>query len=225
MLFLAIVDDFAGLGIIAVFYPNPDKPVQFVFLGLVLAAMLLSYAMQKLKVKSYVWFLFPTLLSWFGMLKTGLHPALALVWIVPFMRSPHAPSAPIDKFEHDLKPVVDFGLFFFGLANAGVPFSSLSALTLIIFLSLFIGKTLGIFAFAKISMALGLKMSQKISSAELILIGMVAGVGLTVSLFVADIAYVDEALKSAAKMGALLSMFCGALAVLLGKKMLKKKKA
>lgn len=217
LLFLAIIDDFAGLGIIAVFYPNPDKPVQFEFLLLVLTAMLLSYAIQKLKVKSYWWFVFPTLISWVGMLKTGLHPALALVWIVPFMRAVDVAKAPIDKLEHDLKPIVDFGLFFFGLTNAGVPFSSVSVLTLIIFLSLFIGKTLGIFSFVKLSVLLGWKMPKKISNLELILIGMVAGVGLTVSLFVADIAYEEESIKAAAKMGALLSMLSGAFAMLLSK--------
>lgn len=224
LLFLAIIDDFAGLGIIAIFYPNPDKPVQFEFLLLVVTAMLLSAAIQKLKVKSYWWFLFPTLISWVGMLKTGLHPALALVWIVPFMRSVDVAKAPIDKLEHDLKPIVDFGLFFFGLTNAGVPFSSVSVLTLIIFLSLFIGKTLGIFSFVKLSVLLGWKMPKKISNVELILIGMVAGVGLTVSLFVADIAYEEESIKAAAKMGALLSMVSGGLAVLLGRIILQKKK-
>lgn len=225
LLFLAIIDDFAGLGIIAVFYPNPDKPVQFEFLLWVVAAMLLSYGIQKLKAKSYWYFLFPTFISWMGMLKTGLHPALALVWIVPFMRSADKKSAPIDKLEHDLKPVVDFGLFFFGLTNAGVPFSSVSALTLIIFLSLFIGKTLGIFVFVKMSEKFGWKMPKKLSNAELLFVGMVAGVGLTVSLFVADIAYEEESVKAAAKMGALLSMMSGVIAIILGRKILNKKKA
>ena len=225
LLFLAIIDDFAGLGIIAIFYPNPDKPVQFEFLLLVLVAMLLSFGIKKLKVKSYWWFWFPTLISWVGMLKTGLHPALALVWIVPFMRVSDERHAPIDKLEHDLKPIVDFGLFFFGLTNAGVPFSSVSVLTLIIFLSLFMGKTLGIFSFVKLSVLLGWKMPKKLSNSELILIGMIAGVGLTVSLFVADIAYEEDNIKSAAKMGALLSMFSGALAFVLSRKIKKNKKA
>ena len=225
LLFLAIIDDFAGLGIIAVFYPNPDKPVQPMFLGLVVLAMLLSYVIKCKNVKSYWWFLFPTLISWVGMLKTGLHPALALVWIVPFMRMPEVKQAPIDALEHDLKPIVDFGLFFFGLTNAGVPFSSVSVLTLIIFLSLFIGKTFGIFVFVKISEKLGWKMPKKLTNSELVLTGMVAGIGLTVSLFVADIAYEEENIKSAAKMGALLSLFSGALALMLKQKLLLKKKA
>lgn len=222
LLFLAIIDDFVGLGIIAVFYPNPDKPVQLSFLFLVLVAMSFSYGIKRLKVKSYWWFLFPTFFSWFGMLKTGLHPALALVWIVPFMRSSNVSKAPIDKLEYDLKPVVDFGLFFFGLTNAGVPFSSISALTLIIFLSLFLGKTLGIFSCVKLSALWGWNIPKKISNVELLLIGMVAGIGLTVSLFVADIAYDDVLLKNAAKMGALLSLISGFVACLLAKIWLKK---
>ena len=225
LLFLAIIDDFVGLGIIAVFYPNPDKAVQIESLSLVVAAMLLGYFFKCIKLKSYWWFLLPTIISWFGMLKTGLHPALALVWVVPFMRQPHVKPAPIDALEHDLKPIVDFGLFFFGLANAGVPFSTVSWLTLIIFLSLLIGKTFGIFVLAKFSVFLGWKLPQKMGSAELLLIGMVASVGLTVSLFVADIAYVEEALKAAAKMGALLSLLSGSAAIFLSRKILHKKKA
>ena len=123
------------------------------------------------------------------------------------------------------KPIVDYGLFFFGLTNAGVPFSSVSLLTLIIFLSLFIGKTLGIFVFAKIAVLCGWNLPQKMGSAELPLIGMVAGVGLTVSLFVADIAYADETLKAAAKMGALLSLLSGGEAIFLARIILPKKKA
>ena len=96
-------------------------------------------------------------------------------------------------------------------------FSSVSVLTFIIFLSLFIGKTFGIFIFAKAAALLGWKMPKKICNAELLLIGMVAGVGLTVSLFVADIAYVEEGVKAAAKMGALLSMLSGFSAFVLSK--------
>ena len=225
LLFLAIIDDFAGLGIIAVFYPNPDKAVQVEFLSLVVAAMLVAYLFKRLSVKSYWWFFVPTLISWLGMYKTGLHPALALVWVVPFMRQPQVKTAPIDALEHDLKPIVDFGLFFFGLINAGVPFSSVSLLTLIIFLSLFIGKTLGIFVFAKIAVLCGWNLPQKMGSAELLLIGMVASVGLTVSLFVADIAYAEETLKAAAKMGALLSLLSGGAAIFLARIILPKKKA
>ena len=213
LLFLAIIDDFAGLGIIAIFYPNPDKPVQLEFLSLVALAIVLSYVIKRIRVKSYWWYLFPTLISWVGMFKTGLHPALALVWIVPFMHLSDVKHSPINALEHDLKPIVDFGLFFFGLTNAGVPFSSVSILTLIIFMSLFIGKTFGIFIFVKMSEKLGWKMPRKINNTELILIGMTAGIGLTVSLFVADIAYVEEEIKAAAKMGALLSLCSGGIAL------------
>lgn len=225
LLFLAIIDDFIGLGIIAVFYPNPDMAVQPRFLLLVLFALLCGYGLKCLHVKSYWWYIFPTIISWIGMFKSGLHPALALVWIVPFMRSSDKANAPIDALEHDLKPVVDFGLFFFGLTNAGVPFSNISALTFIIFLSLFLGKTLGIFCFAKVGERLGWKLPKKMNNTELVLIGMVASVGLTVSLFVADIAYENETYKAAAKMGALLSMFSGVIAVFVRRTFLYKKKA
>ena len=64
-----------------------------------------------------------------------LHPAFALVFIIPFLLVPsrdvglfekrinHAHPVPLEAFEHDLKRLVDFGLFFFALENLGVVFS------------------------------------------------------------------------------------------------------
>ena len=112
-------------------------------------------------------------LSWSGLALSGVEPALALVVIVPFLpgprldpvlvRSHHEPLeevqptaagghdqhhaiSPLDQFEHQLKLIVDLGLFFFAFANAGVAFGSINSVTLIILLSLVAGKTIGISA-------------------------------------------------------------------------------
>ncbi len=213
LLFLAVVDDFIGLGIIALFYPSPDQPLVPWFLLLVLLAMGMSYVLRRRGGSSFYPYMLPAVVSWVGMFGAGLHPALALVWIVPFMRDGKSHSLPLHKLEHFLTPIVTWGLFFFGLVNAGVVINNLSTLSLIIFLSLCLGKTLGIFGFTKVAYALRLTRGRKLCNRDLLLIGLVASVGLTVSLFIADIAYTDEALKDAAKMGALLSLLCGALAV------------
>lgn len=217
LLFLAVVDDFIGLGIIALFYPNPDKVIQPIFLLFVGIAMLASLGLRRWKI-SFCWpYVFPILLSWWGMFATGLHPALAMVWVVPFMKDGSSHSLPLHKFENFLKPVVSWGLFFFGLTNAGVVLANISVLSLIIFLSLCLGKTLGIYGFTKLAYSFRLTKGKKLCDRDLLLLGLVASVGLTVSLFIADIAYDDEVLKDAAKMGALLSLFCGGVAVFLSR--------
>ena len=133
------------------------------------------------------------------------------------------PQQTLHKLEQRLKPVVIFGLFFFGLANAGITFGNASSLTFIILSSLIIGKPLGISLFIKISAFLGLKPDKSINAYDIILIGLTAGIGLTVSLFIADIAYIDSALQDTAKMGALLSIISGFGAFLLAKSIFKHK--
>ena len=216
LLLLAIVDDAIGLCIIAIFYPNPDLPTQPIWLLVTVAGMAIAFLMRKFNVRSYVpYLLVGGLLSWFGLYYSGLHPALSLVVIIPFL--PHVRKQPdqgtscaiptkessscaisqddgsslldcdagkpnnesllacdisqpkgdsileCDPENHDhtyqrghstlldceirFKPFVDYGLFFFGLTNAGVQFTSISNVTWIILASLIIGKTVGVYAF------------------------------------------------------------------------------
>lgn len=218
LLFLAIIDDFIGLGIIAVFYPDAEKPFKPEFLLLLMLAMIISLFLRKIKKQSYLLYLFPTLISWYGMNAANLHASLAMVWIVPFI-----PKTELHKLELHLKPIVAFGLFFFGLANAGVTFGSASALTFIILSSLIIGKPLGISMFIKIGALFGLKPDKRINEHDIILIGLTASIGLTVSLFIADIAYTANLQQDAAKIGALLSVISGIGALLLAKTLFKHK--
>lgn len=218
LLFLAIIDDFIGLGIIAIFYPDVEKPFKPEFLLLVILAMIISLFLRKNKKLPYITYLFPTLISWYGMHSANLHASLAMVLIVPFI-----PKTELHKLELHLKPIVAFGLFFFGLANAGIAFGNASILTFIILSSLIIGKPLGISLFIKICTLFGLKADKRINAYDIILIGLTAGIGLTVSLFIADIAYTANLLQDAAKMGALLSIISGAGALLLAKTVFKHK--
>lgn len=229
LLLLAIADDAIGLVIIAVFYPDPLYPVQPVWLLLVLAGMLVAYLLRRVKVSSYwPYILGGGLLSWLGLHNAHLHPALALVFIVPFL-----PSAPkvesglfeaeegehstLATFEHEWKVIIDFGLFFFGLANAGVEFSAIGVPTWLVTAGLFIGKTVGIFLLGYIGTLLGFPLPNRMTKKELFLAGFVAAMGLTVALFVAGAAFVDPEIQGAAKMGALFSAGVSIIAIILGR--------
>ncbi|MGA7826244.1 MAG: Na+/H+ antiporter NhaA [Geobacteraceae bacterium] len=229
LLLLAIADDAIGLAIIAIFYPDPAFPTEPLWLILVVAGMLVAYLLRARKTKSY----WPYLLlggvpSWIGLHDAHLHPALALVFIVPFL--PHPPRetkhlfeedpsdlSPLARFEHEWKIVVDFGLFMFGLANAGVQFSEFGAATWIVLGSLIVGKTVGIFVMGYLAELFGFPLPEGMGRRELLVAGVIAGVGFTVALFVAGEAFTNPDIQGAAKMGAMLSIVAFPIALILGR--------
>ena len=244
LLLLAIVDDAIGLGIIAIFYGDPNHPANPIQLLLVFLGMGIAYFLRKKKVNSWpVYVLIPGLLSWLGLYTAHLHPALALVFIVPFMPSDvpennqssdhalqssdnnletteHHGHSTLENFEHSLKLFVDFGLFFFAFANAGVEFSSVSGITWVILAALLIGKTVGIVSLSWIGKLLGFPLPTGMGIKEVVVTGVIAGIGLTVALFVAGVAYTGEIFgpfQGPAKMGALLSGLGFLIAWLLAK--------
>ncbi len=228
LLLLAVADDGLGLIIIAAFYPDPTNPVQPMYLGLVLAAMAVGFGLRRADVRSYWPYLGAGVLSWLGLFWAHLHPALALVAVVPFMpsrghddgmyASKAAETDTLNTFEHEFKVFVDFGLFGFGLANAGVPFSDIGTATWAVLGGLIIGKTVGIFTFSWLGSVLGFKLPTGMDLRSLLCAGVTAALGLTVALFVAGAAFGKTLpeVEGAAKMGALFSAAAAPLAIVLG---------
>jgi NhaA family Na+:H+ antiporter len=206
------------------------------WLLLTLLGMILSMFLNKKKVMSYwPYIIFGGALSWSGLYLAHIHAALALVFIIPFL--PHKeketlklfeskikPVSALEKFERDFSTFVDFGLFMFGLINAGVMFSEVNNLTWIVLLSLLIGKTGGIFIFSSISSMLGFKMPKGMDKKDLFTAGIIASMGLTVALFLSGAAFVDTALQGSAKMGALFSAAAFLIALAVSKILRIKKK-
>ncbi len=242
LLLLAVADDAIGLAIIAIFYGDPLLPVRPAFLGLVVAGMALAWALRRAGVQKWALYIFAAgPLAWCGLEFAYLHPALALVFIVPFMPGPrrdtglfsaqdevdrlgealardlHIEHSPLYRFEHRTKLFVDFGLFFFAFANAGVAFAAVGPLTWLILASLVVGKTLGVSALGLLASRLGFALPKRMGVRELVMAGFVASLGLTVALFVADAAFTDDALGGQARMGALFSGGVGIAAILLGR--------
>lgn len=229
LLLVAVADDAVGLAIIAVFYPDPNFPVEPIWLSLTGLGMLLAYGFRIRRVRTYWPFvIFGGGLSWAGLFMAHLHPALALVFIIPFL--PHAAlekkhffeedpgdRTPLSQYEHDWKVIVDFGLFMFGLANAGVAFSAFGTATWLVLVSLLAGKSVGVFTFGSIAERLGFPLPNSMRKKDLLMAGVIAGFGFTVALFVAGEAFTDPVIQGAAKMGAMLSFGAAIIAVPLGK--------
>jgi NhaA family Na+:H+ antiporter len=242
LLLLAVADDAIGLVIIAVFYGDPELPTRPEFLGMVAAGMAAAWGMRRVGVKSWVPYVaVGGPLAWSGLMLAHLHPALALVFIVPFMPGPrrdlglytaqdevdrmgealaadlHVEHSALHRFEHQMKAFVDFGLFFFSFANAGVPLAKIGALTWLILGSLVVGKTVGITGLGLLGRRLGFPLPDRMGVPELVMAGFVAALGLTVALFVAGAAFTERELLGQAKMGALFSGFVGLIAIAIGR--------
>jgi NhaA family Na+:H+ antiporter len=246
LLLLAVVDDGIGLIIIAIFYSDKSVRPELEYLLLALLAMLVAYSMRRGNVQSWQLYVFIAgPLAWCGLLKASLHPALALVFVVPFMPlhavqkedgeesagddgeatavKPHHLEGPLHQFEHAVKPFVDiFVLFSFGLVNAGVQFNYFGSLSFIILLSLMVGKTLGVGMMSLLGGKIGYPPPPGIGVKEAFMVGFIASLGLTVALFVAGVAFPDSPrLEGEAKMGALLSIFVAAVAIIISKTCIK----
>ncbi|MFT7540333.1 MAG: NhaA family Na+:H+ antiporter [Gammaproteobacteria bacterium] len=244
LLLLAVADDAIGLGIIAIFYGDPAYPAEPKMLLLVLLGMVVAFVLRKLQVQKWQPYIFVAgPLAWAGLMMAHLHPALALVFIVPFLPGPkrdtglfveadevdqknpaasehhnHGDHSPLHCFEHDMKLFVDLGLFFFAFANAGVELAGIGTMTWVILGSLVIGKTLGVTLLGLLARMLGFPLPARMGLKHLAMAGFIAALGLTVALFVCAQAFPgNEELLGQAKMGALFSGFVGVVAIPLGK--------
>jgi NhaA family Na+:H+ antiporter len=242
LLLLAVADDAIGLAIIAIFYGDPSLPARPEFLLLIVLGMAIAYGMRRAGLKLWIPYIAVCgPLSWLGLSLAHLHPALALVFIVPFLPGPrrdiglfadedeidrmgdalaedlHMEHSPLHQFEHQMKLFVDLGLFFFAFTNAGVVLAAIGTMTWLILGSLVIGKTLGITLLGLIGAKMGFPLPARMGFRELVMAGFVAALGLTVALFVAGAAFTDPTLLGQAKMGALFSGFVGLAAIVLGR--------
>ena len=252
LLLLAIADDAAGLIILAIFYPAGELAPEWLILsaGSAYAVFWLANRLPRrldrnnearpystwVREKLSFWpYLIAGALSWYGFEESGINPALGLLPIV--ITIPHADRAfgifseaeqyltdLLNHIEHLLKHPVEIILFFFGLLNAGVEFSSIGSPTWLVLAGLLIGKPLGILLFGWLAARpLGLGLPQGMRIIDLFVIGCVAAIGFTVSLFIASVAFEstdmlgDVNVKDAAKMGALLSFFAAVVAIIAGK--------
>jgi NhaA family Na+:H+ antiporter len=158
----------------------------------------------------------------------GVHPALALVPIMPFM--PHEkrdlglfvegeyglPDT-MNRFEHAWKAPVQIILFFFGLVNAGVEFSSIGQGSWMVVSSLLIGKPAGILLMTFAAVQMGLKAPGGLRLTDTFVVGIAAAIGFTVALFFATAAFPEGEALDQAKMGALLSFSAAPLAIAAGR--------
>jgi NhaA family Na+:H+ antiporter len=166
--------------------------------------------------------------SWAAFYVGGLHPALALVPIVPFMPvreryhelfDEHTPSPDdtLNRFSSWWHAPVQVILLFFGLANAGVGVSSMGPATWMVAGALVLGKPIGVMLLTLAALAGGLRRPGGMTYGDVAIVGLAAGIGFTVALFFATAAFQPGPILDEAKMGALLSFVAAPLAILCGR--------
>jgi NhaA family Na+:H+ antiporter len=214
---LAILDDLGAVAIIAVFYAGdlslPD-------LGLAAAALAVLAALGRFGVSRLSPYMLVGALLWFFVLRSGVHATIAgvaLALTVPLRYAPGRPDdvagSPLHRLEHGLHHWVAFGVVpLFGFANAGVSFSGLSAdalldhLTLGVALGLLVGKLVGVFGAAALTIRAGLAdVPMGAGWWQLVGVSLLCGIGFTMSLFIGLLAFADDpALQDEVKIGILL---------------------
>ena len=228
LLLLAIADDALGLILLAIFYPS--GPLSLInFAGFMIPAIGVALILKRQRVINFwPYVVLAGGLSWCGLYFGGVHPALALVPILPFM--PHAKRDlglfdprednlrdTMNRFEHWWKVPVQVILFFFGLVNAGVTLSSVGPPTWMVLAGLLLGKPIGILLFTFLAVKLGLRAPGGLSYGHTLVVGMAAAIGFTVALFFATAAFPPGVVLDEAKMGALMSFVAAPLAIIAGR--------
>jgi NhaA family Na+:H+ antiporter len=220
---LAILDDLFAVCIIAVFY---TADLSWPMLGLAGATLLVLIAMNKLGVTRILPYLLVGIVLWFFVFKSGVHATLAgvaLALTIPLRTG--SKHAPLERLEHVLHPYTAFLVIpIFGFANAGVSFEGVSLPSLMgsvplgIALGLLLGKQAGVFAFSWLAIRLGLaELPEHATWKQLYGIGLLCGIGFTMSLFIGLLAFPNAPeLVDAVKIGVLLgSVTSGCLGALL----------
>lgn len=232
LLALAVIDDVAAVLIIALLYSDGIDPRGLLICGV---ALVMIAGMRRMRIGSASAYMVPGALLWAGMLVGGIHPTLA--GVVLGLLTPVRPLdpasdevAPVTRIQDLLHPWVAFVIMpLFALANAGVSFGGVSldgvsgTLVIAVAAALVFGKPLGIFLGSWI--AVRLRWSQLPASmtwSGVWLVGCLGGIGFTMSIFIAMLAFEDAQLLNAAKVGVLgASALAGAGGLTLGRRLLR----
>ena len=216
---LAIIDDLGAIIIIALFY---STGFSFTYFGLAVLIFAIMIILNKVKFYKIWVYLILGCIMWFCMYRSGIHPTITgvlLAFAIPFGSGEE--KSPSYKLQHSLhKTVAFFILPLFALANTAILFPSSFIGTLNnsnsygIILGLLFGKPMGIFIFSIIGVALGLcSIPKEISKKHLVGVGLLAGIGFTMSIFITLLAFNENISIVSSKISVLIA---SVLAGLLG---------
>tara|TARA_B110001454_G_C12692013_1_gene422701 strand:- start:10 stop:1182 length:1173 start_codon:yes stop_codon:yes gene_type:complete len=218
---LAIIDDLGAILIIAFFYSGD---LHITYLSLVLVSYLFLLILNKYNVKKILPYLIVGCFMWFFTHESGIHATIAGVLLASTIphRKKDKDFSLLIKIEHAISPYVAFMIMpLFAFANAGVSLNGLTFSSLLlpvplgILLGLFVGKQVGVMLFSYVSIKL--KFAQMPNNSDwlsLYGVSILTGIGFTMSLFVGNLAFVEntqyiDGVKIGVLTGSLLSTIFG----------------
>jgi len=216
---LAVIDDLGAIITIAVFY---SKTIAFINLAIAISIFIVLLVLNRLKVHNLIPYIIGGIAMWYFMLHSGIHATVTgilLAFVVPFGNGgKQSPSYILQHFLH--RPVSFFILPVFALANTAIAINTdwLKHITtpnnIGIFVGLTIGKPLGIVAFSFIAVLFGwATLPRAIRWKHIIGIGLLGGIGFTMSIFITLLAFEGHALIDESKITV---MFSSLIAAILG---------
>ena len=214
---LAVIDDLGAIIIIAIFY---TKTLLWTNLFIALGIWLLLFIIGKLKVRNLFPYLIGGVAMWYFMLHSGVHATITgvlLAFAIPFGNGGEkSTSFILQHFLH--KPVAFIILPIFALANTAIVFSGDISQTLTennslgIALGLIVGKPLGIFIFTFLAVTFGLCiLPTDLNWKSIFGVGLLAGIGFTMSIFVTLLAFDNETIINNSKLIILISSLIAGL--------------
>jgi len=216
---LAIIDDLGAILVIAIFYTQ-QLATGYLFTGAGIFAALLI--MNRLKVNYLAAYLLPGVALWYCFLKSGIHPTISgvlLAFAIPFNEANDERNISY-KLQHALHyPVAFVILPLFALANTAITLPSdvvgslLTPNSLGIIAGLLFGKCIGIsgFTWGMIKSRIGL-LPADITPRMMFGTALLGGIGFTMSIFIANLAFTDAAVITASKLSILTASLLAALA-------------
>ncbi len=228
---LAIVDDLGAILVIAVFYTNE---VHFDYLLMAGGVLALLIAFNFFNVKQLFFYLIPGVFLWYFIHHSGIHATIAGVLLaLTIPTNATNIESPLEKLEHLLNgPVNYFIMPAFALANTNITFQKemlsglVSPLGMGIITGLFVGKTIGVTLFSWIAVKLKLgTLPSRSGWKHIIGLGMLAGIGFTMSIFISLLSFSDELHVTEAKFAILCASVISGLIGFIFLKSINKKKA
>ncbi|MDN5577797.1 MAG: Na+/H+ antiporter NhaA [Chryseobacterium sp.] len=218
---LAIVDDLGAIVVIAIFYTDQ---IHWDYLGLSALMVVILIILNRLNVVKHIFYLIPGVFLWYFMHHSGIHATIAgvlLAFAIPTNVSTTEIS-PLEKLEQKLHLPVNFIIMpIFALANTNIAFKNgmvdglFSNFGYGIILGLFLGKVIGINLFSYIFIKLKIStLPDKSSWSQMIGVGLLAGIGFTMSIFIALLSFkgfpeIQDEAKFAVLVASLLSGLVG----------------
>lgn len=221
----SLIDDIIAVIVLAVFY---SKGLNISALWLIAGLIALLYLLNKLAIKKIWLYLAIGVLLWCAVVEAGIHGTLAGIILAGFipLSENHEDVCSFNKLENGLNPLVNWLILpVFVFINAEMPIKELvfqellSPLSLGIILGLFLGKQIGIYLFSYLVIKLKLSnLPANTSWGMYYAIGILGGIGFTLSIFIGSIAFYETAflniIRTAIVIGSLLSVIIGSIVLI-----------